>query len=83
MTPKGNGSSVFIGEMVHYVSQVQATSVCRAAIVTDRAQLGGQTEALGIVSLAVLHPRGMEFVRQVPYAEGRSAPGTWHFLCKV
>jgi hypothetical protein len=66
-----------VGRVVHYVSygtpNGEYPSVCRAAVVTDTSDGGGDT-----VSLAVLNPTGLFFTAWVVHHEAM-APGTWHW----
>lgn len=70
-----------VGRVVHYVSygtpNGEYVSQCRAAIVTETEDGGG--EACG---LAVLNPTGMFFSKAL-HDESRKSGGTWHWPEKV
>lgn len=67
-----------IGRIVHYMTRGSAdgkfSSVCRAAIVTE---VNGEQ-----IGLAVLHPDGILFARDIPFSEAGAA-ATWHWPERV
>lgn len=80
-----------VGRIVHYVARGSTDGVfpvtCRAAIVTEVEAFSPGHNGIG---LAVLHPDGALFARDIPYddqgpvdEDGTPRGGTWHWPERV
>lgn len=73
-----------VGKIVHYVSYGtpggEFLSECMGALVTDVSNSGTNRQEIG---LAVFYPNGLSFKERVPYNDGVSKGGAWHWPLRV
>lgn len=71
---------------VHYVAvkmqDGENVPAHRAATITEVDERGPFAASIGVVSLCVMHPTGLEFLKDIPYSDLKEA-GSWHWPERV